>query len=189
MAAPGIFPLAALATGLVGFIAGCGSKSDAVPAERVADYIYAVIQANRTTYASDVVDRLQDVEQGVKVSEHFREDKALPLPPQIVRMSSERITQTDGFRYGLKSLWPLNNANGPNTAAEQVALEAVIKNPDAPYRSYQTINGKKFLLTVYADKATSMACIQCHNNHKASPRRDQVLGGVMGGTAIYVPVD
>jgi len=189
LAARSNFPLATLATAFVGLIAGCEGKGGGVPAETVADYIHTVILADRTTYSSDVVDRLQNVENVIKASEHFKEDKALPLPPQMVRMGSQRVTDKDGFRYALQSLWPINKTNGPTTVAEKAGLEAVVKNPDAPYRSYQTINGKKYLLTVYPEKATSLACVQCHNNHKESPRRDQVLGGVMGGIAIYVPVN
>jgi len=183
------YPRVTLAAAFIGLIAGCGGKGEGVPAESVADYIHTVIDADRTTYTSDVVDRLQNVENVIKASEHFKEDKALPLPPQMIRMGSERVTDKSGFRYSLQSLWPINKANGPTTEAEKTGLEAVVKNPDVPFRSYQTINGKKYLLTVYPEKATSLVCIQCHNNHKESPRRDQVLGGVMGGIAIYVPVD
>jgi hypothetical protein len=183
------YPLATLATAFLGLIAGCEGKSGGVPAEAVADYIHTVIDADRKTYVSAVVDRLQNVDNVIKASEHFKEDKALPLPVQMVLMGSQRASEKGAFRYFLKSLWPINKANGPKTDAEKAGLEAIVKNPDAPYRSYQTIDGKKYLLAIYPEKAVSLECVQCHNNHKESPRRDQVLGGVMGGIAIYVPMD
>lgn len=183
------YPLALLATAFIGLIAGCEGKGGGISPEAVADYIHTVIVADRTTYQSDVVDRLQNVDQVIKASEHFREEKALPLPTQMVRMSSERAAEKGPFRYTLQSLWPINKANGPKTDAEKAGLELIVKKPDAPFRRNETINGKKYLLAIYPEKAVSLECIQCHNNHKESPRRDFVQGEVMGGLAIYVPMD
>ena len=49
-----------------------GSGHDAgLPPEKVADYVHAVIAADRATYAEEVVHRLQDVEKVVRATEQF----------------------------------------------------------------------------------------------------------------------
>src|SRR4029077_7854578 len=49
----------------------------------VADYIHSVVQADRTFYTREIVDRLQS--RGlVSASEHWKEDGDLPLPAQFV---------------------------------------------------------------------------------------------------------
>src|SRR5687767_1179289 len=51
--------------------------------ETVADYLHAVIEANRTVYATDVVEKLQD--KGiVDAAEHWKQENALPLPAQFL---------------------------------------------------------------------------------------------------------
>ena len=57
------------------------------------------------------VNRLQDEEAVILASEHWRDDKALPLPAQMFRMGAELAAEkTDGFRYALLSKWPVNAA-------------------------------------------------------------------------------
>src|SRR5579883_3301682 len=65
-----------------------------IPPETVADYVHAVIEANRTVYATDVVDKLQ--EKGIiEAAEHWRRENALPLPAQFLietgRLVAEKI--------------------------------------------------------------------------------------------------
>jgi hypothetical protein len=183
------YPLATLATVFIGLIAGCEGKSEGVPPETVSDYVRTVVLANRATYQKEVVERLENVENVIKASEHFKEDKTLPLTAQMIIMSAQRLADKGGVRYSLESLWPISKANAPKTDVEKNGLESVLKNPDTPYRSYQTIDGKKYLLTIYSEKATSLVCVECHNKHKDSPRRDLALGEVMGGLAVYVPLE
>jgi hypothetical protein len=41
---------------------------------------------------------------------------------------------------------------------------------------------------VFADRAVSQACVDCHNRHPNSPRRDFKLNDVMGGIIITFPI-
>ena len=66
----------------------------------MADALHTVIESDRTVYARHVVNRLQDEEAVILASEHWRDDKALPLPAQMFRMGAELAAEkTDGFRY------------------------------------------------------------------------------------------
>ena len=57
---------------------GGGGKIDL---EKVAEYLHAVIEADRTIYTTQVVDRMQ--EKGITSAvEHWEQQNALPLPAQ-----------------------------------------------------------------------------------------------------------
>jgi len=167
-----------------------GSGHDAgLPPEKVADYVHAVIAADRATYAEEVVHRLQDVEKVVRATEQFKEEKGLPLPSQMLRMGAQRAAKTGGFRYALISAWAINKANMPRTDFETRGLAAVAKTPDAPYRSTEELGGKRYFMSLYPDVAVSEACVKCHNGHAESPRKDFKLNDVMGGVVVALPVE
>ena len=81
---------------------------------KMADALFAVMQADRTVYSNEVVYRLQDVEEVIEASEHWDNQKALPLPAQMFRMGAGLVAkQTDAFSYALLSKWPLNKESVP----------------------------------------------------------------------------
>ncbi len=49
--------------------------------------------------------------------------------------------------------------------------------------------GQRYFTAVYPDFAISDACVDCHNDHKDSPRTDIELGDVIGGGVIRIPMD
>ena len=69
-----------------------------------------------------VVQRLTVDEKVITVSEHFKDDAALPLPAQMFRFGAEKVMDnTEDFSYSLLSLNPINKKNGPGTALERRA--------------------------------------------------------------------
>jgi hypothetical protein len=160
-----------------------------IPPETVVDYIHAVIEADRTVYTRQVVNRLQNDEKVIKATEHFKEEKTLPLPAQMLRMGAQLASEKGKFRYALISLWPINKANGPKSDFEKKGLETVAADPSKPYRSYETVGGKKYFMALYPDRAVAAACVLCHNGHKESPRKDFKLNDVMGGVVIALPLE
>jgi hypothetical protein len=169
--------------------AGCGRQPAGVPPERVADYVHTVIEADRTVYTRHVVNRLQNEERVIQASEHFKEEKSLPLPSQMLRMSSQLAAEKGGVRYALISAWAVNKANGPRTEFERAGLEAVATDPGRPYTRYETVGGRRYFLAIYPDRAVAPACVTCHNEHPESPKRDFKLGDVMGGVVVAVPLE
>ena len=159
-----------------------------VPPEVVADYIHAVIQADRTLYATHVVERMQDA--GIVIAaEGWKKRKALPLPAQMLLLSGLKVEeQGSGLQYRLASLWPIYERNGPTTEFEKEGLEAVAKDPDQAYTVIITRGERRYFKAVYADRAVSKACILCHNGHILSSKRDRKLGDVMGGIIISFPL-
>lgn len=162
--------------------------SVSIPPETVADYIHAIIEANRTVYATDIVDKLQ--EKGIiEAAEHWRRENALPLPAQFLIETGRRVAEKgNGIKYRLASLTPIYVWNAPTTDFERKGLEAVIKDPTKPFTGFVRIGRDRFFQAVYADVAVAQTCIACHNRHPNSPRRDFKLNDVMGGIVITIPV-
>ncbi|MGH7251200.1 MAG: c-type heme family protein [Nitrospiraceae bacterium] len=159
----------------------------AIPPEKVADYVHAVIEANRTVYATNVVDKMQ--EKGiVEAAEHWRQENALPLPAQFLIDTGRLVAERGlGIKYRLASLSPIYVWNNAQSDFERKGLEAVAKNPERPYTGFIRIGRERFFQAVYADRAVAHACAECHNRHPNSPRRDYKLNDVMGGIVITIP--
>ena len=155
----------------------------------MADALHAVMESDRTVYTRMVVNRLQNEEKVIKASEHFKDDKALPLPAQMFRFGSEMVAEKKaGFSYSLLSMWPINKQNAAKTAAEKQGLESVAKDPAKAFYKEETLGKVKYFTAVYADRAVSPACVSCHNEHKDTPKKDFKLGQTMGGVVIRIPM-
>ena len=153
----------------------------------VAEYIHSVVQADRTFYTREIVERMQ--RRGlVHASEHWKETGDLPLPAQFVLEAGRLIAQQPiGVRFQLISSWPINGKNSPTTDFERTALTKVLGDSGRPYTAVTTVGGARVFQALYADKAVSQVCADCHNGHVKSPKRDFKVGDVMGGILLTIP--
>ena len=107
----------------------------------MADGLHAVMASDRTVYTRQVVNRLVKKEGVIKASEHWEDDKALPLPAQMFRMGSEMVAEkTDTFSYSLLSEWPINAQNAPTTPVEKDGLRYIAENIGENYYGEETIS-------------------------------------------------
>ena len=164
-------------------------KAVGIPPEKVAGFVHAVLQANRTIYTTQIVNRLQ--EKGVvKAVEHWEQENALPLPAQFLQHSGRLVAESgQGIRFRLIGLSPIYQRNAPATDFERKALELLNRAPDAPITGIVSSGRKQYFQAIYPDRAVSSACISCHNSHPLSPKRDFKVNDVMGGIAITIPID
>jgi len=186
--------LLALATLLA---VGCSKEeapatTEAAPAgispQAMADALHAVMEADRTVYTRQVVNRLQNEEGVIRASEHWTDDKALPLPAQMFRMGAEMVTERNvGFTYSLMSPWPVNAQNRPRTDLEKSGMDQVVASGE-PFYGEETLGDVTYFTAIYPDKGVAPACVTCHNDHRDSPKHDFALGDVMGGVVIRIPV-
>jgi hypothetical protein len=177
------------AAGLIGQSRAAAEGAGAsLPIEMVADYLYAVIEADREVYTKHVVERMQA--KGVVVaSENWEEKNTLLLPAQFL-MESGRITgrKNIGIKYRLISLWPINKRNAATSEVEKLGLATVLTHPTKPYTGFVKEGGTRYFQAVYPDLAVTQACIGCHNAHPDSPKQDFKINDVMGGLVISIPV-
>jgi len=159
-----------------------------LPVEMVADYVHAVIEADREVYTKQVVERMQA--KGVVVaSENWEQKNTLPLPAQFL-MESGRVMARKGIgiQYRLISLWPINKRNVASSEFEKTGLGTVLTHPTKPHTGFVREGGARFFQAIYPDLAVTQACIGCHNAHPDSPKRDFKINDVMGAMVISIPV-
>lgn len=164
------------------------SEPVGIPPVVVADYIRSIVQTERALYTTHIVERMQDLEI-VNATENWKSKGALPLPAQMLRMLGEEVRgQGAGLQIRLASLWPIYDWNGPADAFERTGLQQVADEPDKAYTGIISLAEKRFFKAIYADRAVSKACVNCHNTHTLSPKRDYKLYDVMGGIIISFPL-
>ncbi len=163
-------------------------EMEGIQPELVAEYIHAIVQADRSIYSTHVVERLQD-RKVATATEDWKEQGALPLPAQMLQMAGQEVQGLGlGLRIRLSSLGPIYAKNGPADQFERAGLEAVTKNPRKPHTGIVTEGDTRYFKAIFSDRAVSMACVMCHNSHPLSAKRDYKLHDVMGGIIISFPV-
>ena len=163
-------------------------KAVSLPMEMVADYVHAVIEANREVYTKHVVERLQA--KGVAVaSENWEYQNTMPLPAQLL-MESDRVLERNGsgIQYRLISLWPINKRNVAAGEFQKNGLVAILAHPTKPYTGYVKVGQSRYFQAVYPDLAVTEGCIGCHNAHPESAKRDFKINDVMGAMVISIPL-
>ncbi len=165
------------------------NKTPRIASEVVADYIHSILDSNRAVYAETIVDRLQK-KKIVFASENWWEDNTLLLPAQFLLDSSDLIAhQNIALDFKLISLWPINPQNGSANEFERNGLQYVAQHQMRPYFKKTTLSGKKFFEAIYPDFAVTSACVECHNQHPKSPKKDFKTGDVMGGISLFFRVE
>jgi len=156
----------------------------------LADMLHLVMESDRTVYTRVIVNRLTLQDKVITASEHFEDDHALALPAQMFRFGAEMVaSKTEDFSYSLQSLWAVNKQNMPRTEIEKAGLAFIAENPGERYYGEEELGGVQYFTAVYPDVAVAPACVNCHNDHADSPRRDFEIGDVMGGVVLRIPLE
>ena len=164
------------------------SSPISLPIETVANYIHAVIEADRDVYTRHVVERLQ-MKGVVVASENWEQKNTLPLPAQfLMEKKKKKEKKSLGIQYRLISLWPINKRNTATNEVEKPGLGTILTQPTRPYTGFMKVGETRYFQAVYADLAATQACIGCHNAHPDSPKRDFKINDVMGAIVITISV-
>ena len=114
----------------------------------------------------------------------------MALHAQRLRQASESVQQEGAeFHYVLRSLWPINPKNAPETDTEKAGLQFVLDHPGTNFYGSESLGGRHYFTAVYAETATVNACADCHNRNPESPKKDFKVGDVMGGLVVRVPLE
>jgi hypothetical protein len=141
--------------------------------QEMADALHAVIDADQETYAAT-----------------DGNETRMALHMQRLRQSSNSVQQQGAeFHYVLRSLWPVNPKNAPETDTEKSGLQFVLAHPGTNYYGAESLGGRHYFTAVYAETATVSACADCHNRNPDSPKKDFKAGDVMGGLVVRVPLE
>ncbi len=150
-------------------------------------------------YTSNVVDRLQIKDLEV-THDYLTKKNAIPLPATLTielgRLISER--NKEGVQVRLYSDHPFRTRTdgGPKDDFEQQALtwfqdqpaEWFKEKPREPYYRFEDVQGRPSLRYATAQLMQD-SCVQCHNGHADSSKKDWKVGEVVGVLEIIRPLD
>lgn len=157
--------------------------------EVVADYIHSVLQSDRAIYSKHIVNRLVN-ERILTTQENWADSKSIMLPAQFLLNTADLIQGSElGLSFWLISHFPINIQNRPANEFESHGLENVEVHPIRPFTQQTQVGNKKYFQAVYADIASTPGCVNCHNKHPNSPKKDFKLGDVMGGITLNFPIE
>ncbi|MDA2910342.1 ATP-binding protein [Nitrospiraceae bacterium AH_259_D15_M11_P09] len=154
-----------------------------------AQSLHTQIMADREYYASVVVPRIVDLGGGMRPDYHNLRGQ-FPLPATFVREVSElTAARREGYSVNLISPWPINKDKGLKDQFQRDAFVALQANPTAQFFRTDTIEGKTAMRVLMADYGSARSCVDCHNAHPLSPKRDFKLNDLMGGLEVVLPMD
>ena len=148
-----------------------------------AEEISGVIDQMRAFYASDVVGRvLQSDGQSIQPTHNYRGvDGGIPIPATLSIELGNRISaESESVKYRFISDLPFSGrASHDLDAFEVYALKTLRENPDQPIIE---VTGSVMDRAVRTASPVLMGqvCVDCHNSHPDSPKRDWKVGDVRG---------
>jgi len=144
----------------------------------------------RTIYTAQVVNRL--IGHGIEITHDYKDkEKAIPLPAtlsmELADAISKKSTRTLSRLYS-DYPFPWRTKGGPQDTFESEALIELRKNPDKPFYRFENYQGQPYLRYAVADLLRE-SCVDCHNNHPDSPKRDWKQGDVRGVLEVNWPME
>jgi hypothetical protein len=144
-------------------------------------------------FYNDIVYRV-DTKKTPITHEYATRKNTLPVPATFTIDLGQRISATEsGMKVRLYSNYSWRPSGGPKDPFEQRVLEilsdkAERKNEELTIHEFTELEGRPFLR--YAKgQLMQRSCIECHNNDKASPKRDWHEGDLAGALLINRPLD
>ena len=104
---------------------------------------------------------------------HKDKENTIPLPATLIHELGEEISKSEnGVNLKLYSKFPFPNRKERKLDSfAKDALSYFEKHPDKVYQKVETLNGLPHVRVAVADKMAAKACVNCHNNHKETPKR------------------
>ncbi len=142
-------------------------------------------------YSSEVVARLTD--RSVQITHDYAGKRnAIPLPATMSVELAQRISQKgSGMRIRLYSDHPFpwrRQEGGPKDEFQQEALRQLRSEPEQPFYRLEDLQGRRSLRYATASRMDKR-CIDCHNSHRDSPKKDWKDGDVVGVYEVSFPID
>jgi serine/threonine protein kinase len=150
-----------------------------------------ILSAVNKLYTDDVVERVKL--KGVAATHDYaKREGAIPLPAtltiQLGRHLSER--SESGVQVRLYSDHPFRSRTdgGPKDDFERDALARARDVPEQPFYRFEDFQGRPALRYATAQRM-EQTCVQCHNAHDDSTKKDWKEGEIAGVLEIIRPLD
>jgi serine/threonine protein kinase len=142
-------------------------------------------------YSDDVVDRVKL--KGVPAThDYLSREGAIPLPATLTIQLGKRLSERNesGVQVRLYSDHPFRSRKdgGPKDEFERDALAWTQDRPEEPYFRFEDFQAGPALRYATAQRM-QQTCVQCHNSHDDSTKKDWKEGQVGGVLEIIRPLD
>lgn len=170
------------------YVSGTVEKFAIAEARSTAVGIVNQYRALRTYYTQNVVGKVIAASD-IKASFNYKDNpKQIPLPATMIHELSSMMSE-ESSHLNLYSKFPFPNRSNRRLDEFQTgAWEYLVKNPDAEYSQVLVENGSPVVKVALADKMSGEACVNCHNSHVDSPKKNWKLGDVRGVLEVTVPI-
>lgn len=164
--------------------------AEKVALDAAAQYA-ALVAEFRTLYTSEVVAAAR--KHGVQITHDYStRDGAIPLPATLSMLLGNKMGErAGGARTSLYSPYPFpwrEETGGLKDEFAQAAWEALTRNPDRPFYRFESVAGANTLRYATADTMRA-ACVNCHNTHPDTPKRDWKSNDLRGVLEVVFPMD
>lgn len=160
------------------------SNERTIAVAKLFDIVARENNAVRALYTKEIVGAGKEV--GLKFSEEWRENivEAGPLPALFLREASKSLEKNDvPLSLFLGSDFPIAASNAFK-GVQQEKFAAMRTTSKPQYFHAADIQRHT---AMYPDYAITQACVDCHNKHPNSPKKDWQLNDMMGATTWLYP--
>ena len=154
-----------------------------------------VLENARNLYSEEVVSKV--IQHNDMTASHLYKtlppgelDHTIPISTTFLIDLGTRVSNDNkGMTVRLFSDYPFpsRQGGGPHDAFEREALQRLRQNPDADFSRIESSQGNRTFRFAKAD-IMQQSCVECHNTHPDSPRKDWRVGDVRGVLAITIPL-
>ncbi len=146
----------------------------------------------QSKYSSDVVSRLKPL--GISPTHDYRNhDGAIPFPATFSIELAEAMTNSEtDIINRLYSDYPftLRKGGGPKDEFESLALTTFrfAEDSSKPFVRFEKVDGRKSMRYAKA-MVMKQSCVNCHNTHPHSTKKDWKVNDVRGVREVIYPLD
>lgn len=135
----------------------------------------------RTYYSEHILKSIINSDSGISTStDHKGKTNVVPVPATFFHDVTHAVS-TENTKFSLYSPFPFANRQGRELDQfNRNAWQHLVDNPDSAYSELVNINGRDIMRVGVADTLTAQSCVDCHNSHADSPKKDWRLGDVRG---------
>ncbi len=150
-----------------------------------------VLEEFRSLYSSEVVAKAK--RHGMKVTRDYEEiEDAIPLPGKLARLVGSRMSG-ESSRISLRMFSPYpfparQETGGLQDSFDREAWDFLQTNPDKAFHQF-SVDGDHLLLRYASADIMGESCVNCHNSHPYSPKRDWKIGDTRGIVEVTVSLD
>jgi len=151
----------------------------------------SMLEEVNNVYSADVAERVKPL--GVLITNDYLDHPgAIPVPATLTIVLGRHMSTKDqeGMQVRLYSDYPFYSRKdgGPQDEFEKEALAALRRNSAEPYYRFVDFQGRPAVRYAQA-RVMQQACVNCHNTHPESPKKDWKVGDVRGVLEIIRPLE